>query len=297
MGSLFQSLLTLALGFGGVVAVTLALAGVIIPGPSTPGADGGGPSPAAGDPPMAWHPGQVGGTLAVTGDREGRLTLTRESTAGRYGLIGNDGRILFDVEPLTAARIQFEGLEFFLDPDDCAITPGQRHDPTGVAGAEIRCAEVEDVRGNGVLTFEGTVGLAADLLGLRGDLPESGGTVAVGEEMLRFEQAKVFIGLQGRIGGRGYNLAIWDDIGEGVLEIDYDPQSHEMRLVGVHLDSRRFAEVPRGACSLGVVELGRLNSFTTVIELSVDCDALDVSGLGVVPVNGTLIVEQADTPP
>jgi hypothetical protein len=297
MAGLPHSLLTLGLGFGGVVAATLALAMAVIPSgaspePMDPSATA---TPVAAVPPVIDGPLTTpGGVVAVTGDREDLLHLDRETLDPRYGLVGDDGRVYFDRNPLTVVRIQYEGLEFFIDPDDCSIEPGERHDPSGVAGAEILCEDVEDVRQNGTFTFEGTVGVAADLLGMRGGIPESGGVVDVGDERLEFPAAWVYIGPQGTAVGRGYSLPVFDPDSGGVLGFDYDPQSHELTLASVNLDPERGGEVSRGGCSLGTRDLGRLNPHTTVVEVVIDCPSVDIEGLGPVPVSGTLVLERAE---
>jgi hypothetical protein len=297
MGGLPHSLLTLGLGFGAVVAAPLALAMTVIPSGTSPQPmDPPAPAtPVAEVPPVTGGPVTTpGGALLVSGDREGLLRLGRETLDPRYGLVGDDGGIFFDRNPLTIARIQYEGLEFFVGPDDCSIEPGERHDPSGVTGATIRCDDVEDVRANGTFTFEGTVGVAADLLGMRGGIPESGGVVDVGDERLEFPAAWVYIGPQGTVVGRGYSLPVFDATGEGVIVFDYDPQSHELTLESVHLDAERYGEVPRGGCSLGTRNLGRLNAHTSVVEVVIDCPSIDIEELGPVPVSGTLVLERAE---
>ncbi|MBW3612851.1 MAG: hypothetical protein KY392_03195, partial [Chloroflexi bacterium] len=281
--------------FAAVVVFTMGSATAIVPT-----ADGARSSRDA-TPPASAHapipstpvqPGAVGGTLVVTGDREGTMVLGRETTQDRYGLVGANGRILFEGDPPTVARVQYDGLEFFVDPDECTVIPGERHDPSGVAGADIRCEAIEDVRGGGVIGLRGRIGVAADLFGLRGDLPPSGGIVAVGDERLVLEEAQLDLGPRPAIAGeQGFRLAA----DAGFLHLAYDPEGHEISLLGVQLDGP-VAEIPDGACSVITRPLGVLNPRVTVVEMTLQCSAVQVEGLGTVPVEGSVIVDVAELP-
>ena len=291
----FRSLGVFGTAFTAVVVFTMGTATAIVPS-----ADGSASAVDATPPPSApapapstpVQPGAVGGTVIVTGDREGTLVLDREATEDRYGLVGNDGRILFGGDPPTVARVQYDGLEFFVDPDECTVTPGERHDPSGVAEADIRCEAIEDVRGGGVIGLEGRVGVAADLFGLRGDLPPSGGTVAVGEEALVLDEARLDLGPRPAVAGeQGFRLAA----DAGFLHLAYDPQAHELSLIGVQLDGP-IAYAPDGACSVTTQPLGTLNPRVTVVEVTLQCSEVEVEGLGAVPVEGSVIVDVAGLP-
>lgn len=291
----FRSLGVFGTAFAAVVVFTMGSATAIVPSPDgAPSAIDATPSPPAPapEPSTPMQPGAVGGTMIVTGDREGTLVLERETTEDRYGLVGPQGRILFGGDPPTVARVQYDGLEFFVDPDECTVTPGERHDPSGVAGADIRCEAIEDVRGGGVIGLEGEVGVAADLFGLRGDLPPSGGTVAVGDEALVLDEAQLDLGPRPTIAGeQGFRLAA----DAGFLHLAYDPQGHELSLLGVQLDGP-IAYVPDGACSVTTRPLGTLNPRETVVEVTLQCSEVEVEGRGPVPVEGSIIVDVAGLP-
>ena len=134
MGDWFRSITVLVIAFVGAVVVTIGLANVIVPGGGpdsggvADGGDGGGPTPIPTLLPITG----VGGHLAVTGDREGTLTLTRESQEARYSLVGDGARMVFEGDPPTIAQVSWDGLEFFPEPEDCSIVPGELDDRLGV---------------------------------------------------------------------------------------------------------------------------------------------------------------------
>ena len=294
MNDWFRSISVLGMAFVAVVTVTIGLAGAIVPsGDGLPPAnadatpDAAAPSVTPGTPPQ---PTTVGGTLTVTGDREGQLVLDRETTQDRYGLAGPDGRILFD-GPEALARVQYDGLEFFLEPDDCTVERGARHDPTGVAGAHIRCDDIDDIRDNGTISLEGTVGVAADLFGLRGDLPETGGSLRLGDETLTFERARfTLVPFAGAFAGQ-----LVDETFDppAAIGFSYEPQTHAISISQV-----QFAgdSVTPSGCTVREEPIGLLNPHVRVVDLTVRCDAVDLPTLGTVPLHGSVIAEVSDPP-
>lgn len=300
----FRSLGVFGTAFAAVLVVTMGIAGVIVP---TPGGDAqaGDAPPGPSDPiestpvpTTAARPTTIGGTLAVSGDREGTLVLDRETTQDGYGLVGADGRIIFELgDPVTVRRVQYDGLEFFVEPDDCTVTPGERHDPSGVAGAEIHCPAIDDVRGNGIIGLEGRVGVAADLFGLRGDLPVTGGTLALGDETLTFQEAFLTTGPPRVIGGIPSQFAgqLHDAESGAALALEYDGQSHELSVIEIRYAGDTVV-VPTGACLVSENEIGLLNPRTRVVELDISCQALDIPALGSVPLEGTVVAELSEPP-
>ena len=298
MNDWFRSISILGIAFGGVVVLTFGLAALIVPGASgsalapgaAPDASAGGRAPVAG--PIT----AIGGTLVVSGDRDGDLVLDREEVGERYALSGRDGQVTFEGgSPLTVAQISFDGLDFFVDPGDCELTSGERHDPTGVAGAHLVCEDIEDVRDNGVVTFQGHVGVAADLLGLRGDLPESGGTLELGDETLTFQFAAMTIPSNSRFSGI-YAGTLYDPRTETGLTFTYDPQNHAMVLSELAYAATQPVQLPASACSVSTNDIGLLNPHTRVAEMSIRCDAIEVPDLGTVSLEGTLVVELSEPP-
>ena len=289
MSDWFRSISALGLGFLGVAAVTLGLAGVIVPGREPAPQTGGGAaeSPAATAPQLDG----IGGDLAVTGDREGTLSLQRESQGEVYALVGDDARMVVGGEPAQISQISWEGLEFFPEPSDCTITPGALDDQIGVGYAEIRCEGLEDVRGDGTVDLAGHLGLPLTMVG-ESDLPAMGGSVEVGDETWSFSEALLFyLTVNAEPGSEGYNMTLADEELGTAIRFQYDIQTHRLTLVQVERDGEEAAQDP-GGCSLGTEELGRLTPSTAVVELSIDCAAADVPGFGPVPIIGTVIIHE-----
>ena len=140
MGDWFRSVTVLAVAFVGAVVVTIGLANVIVPGgadePQSAADDGDGP---ASETPTVEPIAGIGGNLGVTGDREGTLTVTRESNDGKYSLVGDGARVVFEgSRPPVVSQVSWDGLEFFPEPDACTVTPGELDDEIGVGYAEVR---------------------------------------------------------------------------------------------------------------------------------------------------------------
>jgi len=295
-----RSLAVLGMGFVAVVIFTLGSAAVVQSRPAGPTplplgeAGAAGPVEVTREYEIGAVPSEVGGTLAVSGDREGTFAVNRESSDGRYGLIGDDGRIFFGSHPLAVVQLNFDGLSFFPEPDDCTITPGELNAAIGVAGAHLECTDLADIRGSGVITIEGTIGLPGDLLGMRGDLPAAGGTVEVGDETLTFTEAYLYTGAQPAIvGGIAIDMQLTDEDRGMMLGFAYDVQTHRPTLAHV-MRGDTVTDIGEDACTLAMRELGKLNPRVTVVELTVRCNEVDVPELGTIPISGTLIVEQVE---
>ena len=291
----FRSVTVLGIAFVGVIALTVGLATIIVPAPavSSQPSDGTGGAPSASDdasPGVATPvgPGQIGGTISASGAEDMSFVVERESTDGRYALVGDDGRIYFDEDPLSVAQISFHGFEFFLDPGDCSLEPGARDDDTGVASARLHCDEVEDVRGKGTMTLDGTIGIAADLLGLRGDLPPAGGSLTIGGETVVFNDASMqhprFTSYVGQL---------TDVDGAVYLTLSYDAERHALVLSEILFDQSN-TEVPADACQLSTTEIGLLNPHTRLLELTVDCASLELSNGATIAISGSLMVEEVE---
>jgi hypothetical protein len=80
--------------------------------------------------------------------------------------------------------------------------------------------------------------------------------------------------------------------------VEYDPHTHELA-VGSIVVGGESVEVANGACSATRNDIGLLNPRTSVVELNVACDAVDVPELGSVPVTGSLVADLigVDAPP
>jgi hypothetical protein len=293
MGDWFRSVTVLVMAFVGAIVVTLGLANVIVPG--------GGPDPQAaadgGDgvatpPPARQAITGIGGNLTVTGDVEGTLTLDREDTNERYALEGNDARIVFEDVPPIVVQLSWQGLEFFPEPSDCTITPGELDQQLGIGYADIRCEGLEDVRGGETIAVEGTVGVALTLVG-ESDLPETGGSLTVGDETWSFPDALLYnFPFNTGAGTDDFNMELVD-VDRGTLRFRYDVQTHRLGLISVERDGE-VSSLAAGACSLTMNELGRLTPSAAVVELTIDCPAAEVPGLGNVPITGTVIIQQVE---
>ncbi len=290
----FRTVMALGLGFAAVTVATLGLAGLLVPGAAgiVPPVVGPGPSGVAGPSTPSGPPTRIGGTLAVSGDLEATIVLDRESIAERYAVTGQDGRVIFDgANPPGLAQMTLEGWDFFLDPGDCELTPGERHDPTGVAGLGIRCVDVAEVRDKGTVTVEGTIGVAATLLGLRGDLPDTGGSVMLGDETLTFESAFLaFTPFGGAYAGQ-----LVDEEQGAALTFDYDAESHGVTVAEIQLDGE-LVLVPAGACAVSERGLGVANPHTRVSELTLDCAAVELPSGDTVPLRGNVVVDIVEAP-
>jgi hypothetical protein len=180
----FRSITALGAAFAGVVIATLALAALIVSGPTSvpQPSDAAGPGPLATAPsdPVVAIPG-LGGELTVTGDRVGTFAFNRSAEGPGFGLTSDDGRIFFDGSPLAVVQLNLDGLSFFPEPDACTITPGNLTNAIGLGRADLRCDELVDIRGNGEIAISGNLGLPLDLLAVR-ELPLPGGSVTVGQE-------------------------------------------------------------------------------------------------------------------
>jgi hypothetical protein len=255
MGDWFRSVTVLAVAFVGAVVVTIGLANVIVPGgaagPQSAAGDAGG---AATGTPTASPIMGIGGNLTVSGDREGTLTVTRESNEGRYSLVGDGARVVFEgSRPPVVSQVSWDGLDFFPEPDACTVIPGELDDEIGVGYVEVRCEDLEDIRGGETVSMAGTLGLALTTVG-ESDLPQMGGSVTVGEETWEFDEAFLFqFPVNQGAGTEDYNMVLTDP-GRGVLRFRYDVQTHRLTLVNVERGGEA-SELNASACSLGTVAI------------------------------------------
>lgn len=299
MNDWLRSLAALAVSFGGVVVLTVGLAVLIVPAPvGSSGPPGEAPSGNTATPAPIGDldaiPTAVGGTLLVHGDRTASLVVDRESTDGQYGLVGDDARIFLGGDPLAVVQMNLDGLSFFPEPDACTITPGRHNQQIGVASAEIRCEDLADIRDTGVVDVEGVLGLAADVLGMRGDLPPSGGTLAFGDRTLTFSDAWLFP-FAGPVtaGNELTNMGLVD--GTTGLYFTYDVRTHETALSFIEIDGIA-TEVPDGACTIRIEEIGKVNPRNTLVEMTIRCPAVEIPDLGAIAIDGTVMVEQIEAP-
>lgn len=292
-----RSLSVLGGAFVVLVVVTIGLAAFIVPEAAGSGGALLTPSPGASVTPGGPPSGPVtaiGGTLTVSGDREGALTLDRElfTDQGIYSLDGEQGAVYFGGTPFEVDRISYDGLELYVDPGQCTLTPGERHDPTGVAGAQISCTDLSDIRDGGTVSVEGTVGVSADLLGMRGEMPPTGGTLRMGDEDLVFNFVSIVLEPSGFAPGGGFLITEDDRV---IIRIDYDPMTHALGLLYIEIEGEG-SDIPSGACTITTVDIGVLNPRTTTAEVTIDCPSVELASGETVSISGTLIADMIEQP-
>ena len=298
-----RSVLVIGSAFAGVVGATLLIALTMV-GPNLPTSE-------KSDAPVATtaiRPGEPDptagalGGLRITGDRSLSLAVDREVDEDRFTLAGPNGRIGFDGQPATISRLRVDGLEFYLDPEDCEYQPGERDPDTGLAPLEVTCSEISDIRDTATVTAQGTLFLPADQLGLRGDLPPSGGDVTAGDLTLTFSAASVDLRRPDVIETRPGFITRFPTIypapmvgDNGSLEFEYDWELRELRLLEVIVNGAT-GDVESEACALSYTEIGAVSPRVTTVEMTFECGDGSVEGLGGGPLTGTLIVDVTALP-
>jgi len=283
----------------GVTVVTLLLIRAIVPQATA--------EQMASVPPgfdLAVAPDRTGGSLAFTGDRSGVLQLDRLTGGVDYGREGDHATIVQrefrysgDNGQIAISRdreegitlIEYDGLSFYLDAGDCEITLGERNASVGLIIALIECKEISDIRGGGVVSAEGVVALPGDVFGDRGDLPESGGRVMVGDTSVEFTDAIVVGG--GLLGGSGrMPLSVHGNGDDSILGMEYDPETAAIVLTGIYAIGRESAHFPQ-PCPVTAEDLGDLNPFTPVIRFTIDCDNAVLPDGTSTTVEGTVVAD------
>ncbi|MGH8912347.1 MAG: hypothetical protein ACRDVD_07530 [Acidimicrobiia bacterium] len=246
-------------------------------------------------------PTAVGAQLLVTGDREGTFSLDRQAPGGLgFGLQGDDGTIYFEGDPSTGASIKqmsYDGLDFFLDPDDCIIALGEVNTDTGVAAVAIECLDIRDVRDTATITLSGPAGMPADLVVVRTDLPPTGGSFTLDSEPFLTVEGGVLdlIPQPALAGDEGWALILSDEAISRGLFFAYGHETHELELGQVAVDNQS-ERIDAGACEVTTTEVGVINPQTSLVEVGVDCPNIDIEGLGTVALRGSAVVEQIDFP-
>ena len=309
MKGLPRSLVVLGVTFAATVAITVGLTMLIVQDRVTSTGDST-PTPM---PTIAVGavPTQTGGTLAIIGDRAATFTLDRDSydvavnpdfergfarvEYGRFGLIGESGSVHFEHEPLVVAQIDFEGMAFYPEPDECTISPGELNPAIGVASAHLTCADLTDIRDAGSVTIDGGIALPADMLGMRGNLPPPGGQVAVGSQTLEFSDGRVLVQDVTIVGSGRQPLFLYGDDETSSIGFERDPDRGDLYVTYLVVDEELF-EFDEEACEVSASELGMLNPITTVLDLSIRCADLDLGDHGIVTIDSSLVVDMIFQP-
>ena len=123
-----------------------------------------------------------------------------------------------------------------------------------------------------------------------------GGSVAVGDESWEFTEAFLF-GFPVNLGPgtEDFNMVLTDE-GNGSLRFRYDVQTHRLTLVNVERVARLRTSTPGPAASRPMSSAGcrppsPSSSWRSTVRRR------PCSGLGAVPINGTLIVQQFESIP
>ena len=299
-----RSLTVLAVAFAGTLAITLGLVMLIVQDRVATTAEAT-QTPAQSIAPDRM-PTAVGGSLAVSGARTDTFRLDRASydvsispdfergfarvEYGRFGLLGEDGDVYLEAEPLSVAQIDFDGMAFYPDPDECTITPGTLNATAGIASARLECPNLEDLRGAGTLTLDGGIALPADLLGLRGDLPPSGGQIEVGDRTLAFSDGRMLVMNALTDDTRRIPLFLYGDDDVSSLGFERDPSTAQLYLTYVVIDAELF-DIDDDACLVTADGLGLASPITTVQELTIRCDELQLGDHGTVTIDDTLVID------
>jgi hypothetical protein len=299
-----RSLVVLGMAFASSVAITIALVVIVVQdraSSSNAQSEPSRPTIAQGAIPPA-----TGGSLSVSGDRDATFSLDSDSydvgidpdfergfarvEFGRFGLEGEQGAIAFSTDPLVVEQIDFDGLAFYPDPDNCAITPGELNPAIGVASARLECASLTDIRDKGTVSLDGAIALPADLLGMRGDLPPPGGRIEAGDRMLEFSDGRMLVQNALTEDTERQPLFLYGDDEASSLGFERDPETAELFLTYLVIDEELF-DVPEDACLVTDEDLGAVNPITTAQELTITCEPLDLGSHGVVAVAATLVID------
>ena len=286
----------LAATVGGVAAVAFALGAWI-----TPAASLAEPTPTP-EPifDLAIAPDAVGGSLVISGDRTGTMTLDTASgiglermpDSGAYApteLQGAAGHLRFDRDTGEVTHIAYDDLSIFLDPDECTITHGAVNEGTDLMVALVECPDITDVRDQAVISVTGVIALPTRALVGRGDLPPTGGSAELDGSAYAFGEVEISLDPQphdetGRI--RDGIIAVDTAV---TIVLEYDPETDQFFVSGftTGFDYAEFVEL----CPIEVENLGRLNDYVTVVRLDIDCADVAVTGGGTRSVTGSIVAD------
>jgi hypothetical protein len=299
-----RSFATLAVVFSSTVAITVVLTVLVVRDRAPTTADATPTSPAT--IAVGTAPTGTGGSLAVSGDLEGPFILDRDAyevsvepdfergfarvVLGRFSLLGERGAVHIGYDSLEVEQVDIDDLAFYPEPGDCSITAGTLNAAVGVASASLRCPELTDIRDNGEVALDGAIALPADMLGMRGDLPPAGGEVQVGGSTLAFSDARMLIQDAVVVETGRQPLFLFADDDASSLGFEREPETGDLYLTYLVIDEEPF-DIPDDACQLEAAELGPLNPITTVTQLLIRCDELDLGNRGVVAIDATLVID------
>lgn len=240
-----------------------------------------------GDGGEGFSPTAPGGRIEITG--------AREATVSFEGDFDNSTtQIDFESDPLSIGQMYHDGLTFFPEPDACEFTEGEHNEDAGLVVFEISCEALEDIRDNGTITMEGVVALPAGLV-MAQDLPATGGTATVGEEAWELSPEAILFVFPDSPGnsdeGPSFSV-VSDDIDASLIIVfGYDPESEIVTVASVSYQGEQV-EIGSGQCSTESGQLAAINPEHSFHELTFSCDSVQVSSLGEVPIEGTVVFER-----
>jgi hypothetical protein len=204
-------------------------------------------------------------------------------------LEGPDGRIRFQRGTGLITLIDYDGLSFYPEPDDCDVTLGALNEENGLMAALVECAELADIRGGGTVSLAGVLALPADVLRGRGDIPETGGSVDVDGSTVTFTEAEIYLDQRVSPEEERIHWGIHTPDFLSSLYFEYDIDSDQFFLNAITIqDESAVLEEP---CALDAEELGRINETTTAVWLSFDCAGVEVPGGGTGSVTGMIVAD------
>lgn len=294
---------------GGVAVATMGLTALMIPASVTAVAT---PTPVP-TFDLDTAPTAIGGSLEVTGDRTGTMTLDEARGVGsRYEaredggvsirpvqqaeLRGPEGHIRFDRDDGSVTQIEFEELTFYLDPGECAVTLGAGHPDNGLMAALVECLDIADIRDKGVVSITGIVSLPGEVLRGRGGLPESGGVLELASESVgsgeaeitsvNLDEADIFLDHGPDEDGR----IRWGTFTEvGGMAVEYDPEAEQFYVTQVSAgDSYAVTSEP---CPVTTQDLGQISDSVRVVQMELDCAGWTDAEGDPVTVSGTIVVD------
>lgn len=275
-------------GVVGVAALVLPEApndgGEAASGPTTSTNPAGTSGPDSAPAPQE-APALPGGTVQMSGDRD--LTVTFDESQGgpqedsRFLLDANGDSLMLRPDPDEGFHLDqatLDGLNFFLDPDDCSFTEVGLSEETGLTTLEISCSEIDDIQGNNTVSVDGHI--YVPILIAFPDRYPTGGTVTVTGDY------EVALELEG---------AFWS------VHHEWDPQRHEITSTSHSFNSLEFDDAGAAARGLGfnvsadgevtldtvspdfettiavdpcpvtVEDLGKVGPYTDYLEVTIDC--------------------------
>lgn len=272
-----------------VVVGVLGLARLIVP--DVPGFDEGF---VEGDDPngeaVEFVATAVGARLEITGAREATVTLDSTVQGPTYGIGDSKTRIFFESDPLVLDQMSHDGLAFFPEPGDCEFTEGAHNEDLGLVAVEMSCPELVDIRDNGNISVEGQIALPSDLV-IELNLPESGGTVTIGDETITFgEDLHLFVGPSFQGSGAGdIQLTAFSDAPPATLTFPYDLDTGRLRLGRVAFEGGSTEVGAEEECTYELTEEVVVNPQTSIMELDFECSEIQLANVGAVGVSGSLV--------